>query len=550
MSTKNIQHDVPHSVLYAQQQLSKLNPNDFSSLPSMFEKVCNDNKSAVAYSCMGKDIDYGELNELSRSMAAYLVDVCNLKKGDRIAIQLPNILQYPVVAWGALRAGLVIVNTNPLYTAREMLHQFNDSGAKALVVLSDLLPKAQALLKDTSIKTVISTSFMDLLATKASNNQSKAQSSPGILVDFNDAIQQGSLLALPDVIMSMNDLALLQYTGGTTGVAKGAMLSHGNVFSAVRMTREFLKDVVIDREVIIAPMPLYHVYGFTMNVVSVLSVAGTSVLIPDPRDANSIIDAMKRHTPTGMAGVNTLFQSLMEHPKFDEIDFTQLRGAIGGGTALVKEIADEWQSRTNQDIYEGYGLTETAGVLSCNIEGKRRLGTVGMAFDFMQVRAVGEDGSIKGAGEEGELWVRGPHVMQGYWKRDEATSEVLDEDGWFRTGDVAIIEDDGYIRIVDRLKDMVLVSGFNVYPTEIESVVYTHPDVVECAVIGVKDAKTGEAVKLFVNSKNPSLSADELKEYCRKELTNYKVPKLIEFMKELPKSSVGKILRRELRGNN
>lgn len=527
---------------YGNQQLELVNEHGFTSLVQMFEKVVTDYSNRTAYSCMGKELTFSDINRCSQRVSEYLINDCHLKKGDRIAIQLPNILQYPIIAWGALRAGLVIVNTNPLYTEREMLHQFNDAGVKALFVLNELLPKAEGILYQTSIETVITTSAIDLLKPQKVP-ASKLKNLVGLLdVLSTDEKNNGSRVEL-----NMGDIALLQYTGGTTGVAKGAVLSHGNVFGALKITRDFFKEVEVDREVIVAPMPLYHIYGFTMNIVSVFLWGGMSVLIPNARDTDSIITAMKSYKATGLAGVNTLFQSLMEHHEFDDIDFSDLSGTIAGGTALIKEVGDEWKARTGQDIYEGYGLSETAAALTCNIEGRRKLGTVGQSFNNMEVKLIDAQGNRVENGQAGELCLRGPQVMQGYWNRPAATEDAIDNEGWFKTGDVAEIDSEGFIKIVDRLKDMVLVSGFNVYPTEIENVVYGLPAVIECAVVGVPDDKTGEAVKLYVNCGDAHLTVEELREFCKKELTAYKLPKFIEFLDELPKSPVGKILRRELR---
>jgi len=352
---------------------------------------------------------------------------------------------------------------------------------------------------------------------------------------------------LPPCDISLDDIALLQYTGGTTGEPKAAVLSHGNVMSAALMSRLSFGADLSEREIGIAPMPLYHIYGFVVNLISGYLNGGLSVLIPNPRDGDALIQAMKAQPFTSFAGVNTLFTSLMQHPDFDSVDFSHLKWTIAGGAATVPEIAEAWQRRTGSKIHEGYGLSETASSATVNTLEQRRLGTIGPPMIGTELKVVDGDGHELPAGSEGELLIRGPQVMQGYWQREEATAEVLDGDGWFRTGDIAIIEDDGYVRIVDRLKDMVLVSGFNVYPNEIENVVFTHPDVIECAAVGVPDPKTGEAVKLFVVSKNPDLTGEELRQFCRKGLAAYKVPKYVEFRDELPKSNVGKILRRELR---
>jgi long-chain acyl-CoA synthetase len=357
----------------------------------------------------------------------------------------------------------------------------------------------------------------------------------------------GCKLELPDVEMTLDDLALLQYTGGTTGAPKGAVLSHGNLLSAVLMSPLSFGADMTELEVGIAPMPLYHIYGFAVSLIAAYLNGSFTVLIPNPRDLDGLIEVMKQEPFTSFAGVNTLFASLLQHPEFDNIDFSHLRWTIGGGAATVPEIAEEWKRRTGANIHEGYGLSETASVATVNTLTSRELGTIGPPMLGSEFKVIDADGNELPAGEEGELLIRGPQVMQGYWQREEATAEVIDDEGWFRTGDIAIIQDNGHIRIVDRLKDMILVSGFNVYPNEIENIVYCHPDVVECAVVGVPEVKTGEAVKLFVTSNNPELSGDELRQFCRKELAAYKVPRYVEFLDELPKSTVGKILRRELR---
>jgi long-chain acyl-CoA synthetase len=441
-----------------------------------------------------------------------------------------------------LRVGLTIVNTNPMYTAREQLHQFNDSGAKALVVLSDLLPITEQVVPQTSIKTVITTHVLDMVQAQAA----PVSNLPN-LVTLPDALTLGAELVMPQLSMSMDDLAVLQYTGGTTGPSKGAMLSHGNVFAGMRMSKLSFVTDVDDDEILIAPMPLYHVFGFTMNVVGGFIAGNLSVLVPDPRDIDELIALLRKFRFTSMSSVNTLLQGLMMHPDFDKIDFSRVKAIIAGGTALVKEIADQWRERTGSEIYEGYGLSETAAVLTCNNPQSSRLGTVGVGMVAQEIKLIDAAGITVDHDERGEICVRGAQVMQGYWQRPEATAEAIDAEGWFRTGDVGVLGADGFVSIVDRIKDMVLVSGFNVYPNEVEDVVYSHPDIIECAVVGIKDHKTGEAVKLFAVSTNPNLCEDDIKNYCRQKLTAYKVPKVVEFSDDLPKSPVGKILRRELR---
>ena len=527
---------------YIQDSLRELERPETPSLLASFAWSCEEHADIEAFKCLGKPISYVEIEALTRDFAAYLLNECGLSKGDRIAIQLPNLVQYPIAAWGALRAGLVIVNTNPLYTKRELIYQFNDSGARALVALSDNLPLIEEVIPETEVEVVIATNVIDML-----KPQPLPKSQISNLVSFPDALAAGRNLELPEVDISLDDLALLQYTGGTTGAPKGAMLSHGNLLSAVLMSPLSFGADMTDPEIAISPMPLYHIYGFAVTLVSGSLNGSTAILIPNPRDIAGLIDTMKQEAFTSFAGVNTLFTALLHHPEFDNVDFGKLRWTIAGGAATVPEIAEEWKRRTGANIHEGYGLSETAAMATVNTLTSRELGTIGPPMVGSEFKVVDEDGNELPMGEEGELLIRGPQVMQGYWQRPEATAEVIDADGWFRSGDIALIQENGHIRIVDRLKDMVLVSGFNVYPNEIENVVFTHPEVVECAVVGVPDDKTGEAVKLFVVTNNADLDPDDLRRFCREQLTAYKVPRHVEFRDELPKSAVGKILRRELR---
>lgn len=529
---------------FAEQKLIELNAEDgFISLVDAFNRACEEFSDRPAFTCMGQTLSFTQMELLSRQFGCYLLDHCGLVAGDRVAVQLPNISQFPIAIWGILRAGLVIVNTNPMYTAHEQLHQFNDSGAKALVVLSDLLPVTEQVIPQTGIETVIATSATDLL-----QPQTLPESSLNNLVAFNDALALGTDKQLPDNLATMADVAVLQYTGGTTGPSKGAILSHGNVFSGLRMSKLSIRFAIEgEPDLLIAPMPLYHVFGFTMNAVGGFVGGSHSVLIPNARDIDAIVATMKQHQFTTMAGITTLLQGLMRHPQFDEIDFSKLRGIIAGGAALVKEVGDEWEARTGSRAFEGYGLSETTSVLACNGPDRSRIGTVGAPLLYQEVKLIDAEGASVANGERGEICTRGAHVMQGYWNRPDATAEAIDADGWFRTGDIGVMDEDGMVRIVDRLKDMVIVSGFNVYPNEIEDVAYGHSDIIECAVVGVADERTGEAVKLFVVSTDPDLSEQQVKDFCREQLTAYKVPKHVAFMDELPKSPVGKILRRELR---
>jgi long-chain acyl-CoA synthetase len=534
---------------FARQKLAELNTENYTSLINNFDFACKKYADKVAFSCIGQEITYADIDKHSRNFASYLLNEAGLEKGDRIAIQLPNLIQYPIVAWGILRANLTIVNTNPMYTERELIHQFNDSGAKVLVVMADLLPVVEKVLPQTGISQVVVTNVFDMIEAQPLPN-----SGLDCLTSLPDALAKGASGELPPSMTTMNSIAILQYTGGTTGVAKGAVLSQGNLFASAAQSAKASEEMLTPQEIaqgveeiVIAPMPMYHVYGFTLSVITVFLNGGLSVLIPDPRNIDSLIEAMKAYRFTGMAGVNTLFVGMMAHPDFDQVDYSNVKGVIAGGAALVKEIGEEWKARTGSDIFEGYGLSETAATLTVNRTNKRKLGTVGIPMACMEVQLRNTAGIEVGVDEEGEICVRGPQVMEGYWQRAEATAEVLDKEGWFRTGDIAILQHDGFIKIVDRLKDMILVSGFNVYPSEIEDVVYGHPDIFECAAVGVKDAKSGEAVKLYIASTNPDITIDDVKAYCRQRLTGYKIPKFIEFKPELPKSNVGKILRRELR---
>jgi long-chain acyl-CoA synthetase len=530
------------NVNFAQQQLAQLNVNHYTSLIDGFERSCKNYADQVAFSCVGQDLHYADLERHSRNFAAYLITTLGLEKGDRVAIQLPNCNQYPVVAWGIMRAGLILVNTNPLYTEREIKHQFNDSGAKAVVVLKQLLPMIEKVIDATQIEHVVVAEVLPFgLDQAALETQIKS------VQTLSAALVEGAQGDYEKLTLSMDDVVMLQYTGGTTGAAKGAILTQGNLFASSTQTQNAIPVDASVKEISIAPMPLYHIYGFTWNLVSCCLTGVQSVLIPNARDIDGLVQTMKAYPFTGFSGVNTLFVGLLQHPEFDDIDFTHLGGTISGGAALVSSIADEWERRTGTELFEGYALSETTSALSCNIPDHRQLGTVGKILPSTQVKVVSPEGETLGCNAEGELLVRGPQVTQGYWGQAETTNDTFDSEGWFKTGDVAVIDDEGYIRIVDRIKDMILVSGFNVYPNEVEDIVSSHPNIVECAVVGVADERTAEAVKVFAVKANEHISEQQLRDYCRLELTAYKVPKYVEFVAELPKSNVGKILRRELR---
>lgn len=525
---------------------SHLDLTQYSSLIDLIETSAQRFKDKTAYVCLGKSSSFADIERDSRYFAAYLQHKTPLEVGDRIAIQLPNITQFVIAAYGALRAGLVLVNTNPLYTERELIHQFNDSGAKALVVLSDLLPTLTNVIASTAIETVISTHALDLLAP-----QTQAASDFPIL-KFTDILTEGSQLSLIPVKSNLEDLAALQYTGGTTGLSKGAMLSHRNLIANAMQTKSRIgSQIVPGEEIFVAPLPIYHIYAFMINLVVYFERGGCSVLIPNPRDIASLINTLSEHPFTGFAGLNTLFVGLCHQPEFKALDFSHLKVTISGGTALTQAAANAWRSTTGCTISEGYGLSETSPVVSLNAPRLERLGTIGKPVLGTQIKILDFDDNEVAFGETGELAVKGPQVMSGYWQKPEETAKVITKEGYFKTGDIAQSVEDGMHKIVDRKKDMIIVSGFNVYPNEVEEVLAQHEAILECAVIGVENEHSGEAVKAAIVLNSPSQDIEATKAdilvHCRKQLTAYKVPKIIEFMAALPKSTVGKILRRELR---
>lgn len=528
---------------------------DQRTIIDVLEDIFRKYPNHKAFSCMGQTLTYGDLDRLSDQFASYLQNHTSLEPGDRIAIQLPNVLQYPVVVYGAIRAGMVVVNTNPLYTPREVKHQFNDSGAKALVVLSNIADVAAKVIEETQIEQVIVTNIADMHAPlKRTLLNFAVKHIKKMVPEFRfknhialrEALSLGSS-AHKRVVKDIHDVAVLQYTGGTTGVAKGAMLTHNNLVANMEQLLAHVgEDIQEGAECAIAPLPLYHIYAFTSNCMAMAMTGNHNVLIPNPRDIPAFINEVKKHKFTSLVGINTLFTALARHPEFRKIDLSSLRHTASGGMALTEDAANQWHELTGVMPAEGYGLTETSPVVSSNPSNAIQRGTVGTPVPGTEVKVIDENGVTLAGGEAGELCVKGPQVMKGYWQRPEATAEVLSEDGWLRTGDMAVIQDDGYIRIVDRKKDMIIVSGFNVFPNEIEDVICQHPQVVEAAAIGIEDEKSGEAVKLFV-VREGDLSEKTIIDYCRENLTAYKVPKIIEFREELPKSAVGKILRKDLR---
>lgn len=532
--------------------------NQYRSTLDVFEETVARFPTKPAFTCMGKTMTFSELNRKAESFAAFLQNELKLKKGDRIAIQMPNVLQYPVALFGALKAGLVIVNTNPLYTEREMKHQFNDAGCTTVVILANFAHNLQKVIHETKIQHVIVTELGDLLGFPKSlvvNSVVKyvkkmvPEFSLPDAISFNSALERGSQLTCTRVPMEMDEVAFLQYTGGTTGVSKGAMLTHRNVVSNMEQIRAWMLPKLKEgEEVVVCALPLYHIFAFTVNALAIAKYGGHNILIPNPRDIPAFVKELKKHPISVFTGVNTLYNALLNNAEFQKLDFSSYKLAVAGAMALQKAVAERWTKVTGCTIIEGYGLTETSPVASANpIDGTDRVGTIGLPLPSTLIKMIDEDGKDVAIGEVGEICIKGPQVMKGYWQRPDETANVMTPDGWFKSGDIGVMDADGYSRIVDRKKDMILVSGFNVYPNEVEDVVATHPGVLEVAAIGVPDEKSGEVVKIFVVKKDPTLTPDQLIEHCRKGLAGYKVPKSVEFRNELPKTNVGKILRRALR---
>ncbi|WP_299201124.1 AMP-binding protein [uncultured Amphritea sp.] len=532
-----------------------LNPKGYSTLTDVIQRIVSDYASKTAFTSFGNSMSYAELGQLSDAFAVYLQQETDLQPGDRIAIQLPNLNQYPVVLFGALKAGLIIVNTNPLYTPRELEYQFKDSGAKALVVYKGVAHNVDKIIANTSIKYVFTTQIADLhrplkrlLINSVVKYIKKMEPSFHLpqAIELRHALNQKAGQQPQSVPQTCSDVAVLQYTGGTTGVSKGAMLTHGNLIS------NFLQGVKLISaadehwaEMVVAPLPLYHIYAFTITM-AVLELGGNNLLIANPRDIPGFIKELQKHAVSAFIGLNTLFVAICNHKDSHLIDFSHLKVTLSGGMALTQAAANAWENLTRCQVLEAYGLTETSPAVAMNPPQNIRLGTIGPPVAETEVKIVGADGQALGVGEPGELCVKGPQVMLGYWQKERATQSCFTDDGYFITGDVAIIEADGYLRIVDRAKDMINVSGFNVYPNEVEDVVTLHPAVVECAAVGVPDLHSGEIVKLFVVAKD-AVTSEEIRLWCKERLTPYKVPKVVEFVDDLPKSNVGKVLRRLLR---
>ncbi|MFZ1643415.1 MAG: long-chain-fatty-acid--CoA ligase [Candidatus Contendobacter sp.] len=534
--------------------------SEFASLKDILEKSCQRFADLPAYSNMGVTLRYRDIDRLSRDFGAYLQQALGLGKGERVALMMPNVLQYPVALFGVLRAGLTVVNVNPLYTARELEHQLIDSGASAIVIVENFAHTLQQVLDKTPVKTVITTQLGDLFpflkrtlvnfVVKRVKKLVPAWRIPGA-VPFDQARREGAGRALADVPLNHDDIAFLQYTGGTTGLSKGAMLTHGNMVANLQQASAWLSSVSKPgEEAIITALPLYHIFSLTANCLTFMKAGGHNILITNPRDMPGFVKELSKVRFTAITGVNTLFNGLLHTPGFDRLDFGALKLSLSGGMALQRAVAENWRRVTGTPLIEGYGLTETSPAATFNpLTLPEYNGSIGLPLSSTELSIRDDEGRELAIGEAGEICIRGPQVMRGYWNQPDETTQVMTDDGYLRTGDIGYVDERGYTRIVDRKKDMILVSGFNVYPNEIEDVVALHPGVLEVAAVGVPDEKTGEAVKIVVVKKDPALTAEALIEHCRQHLTGYKVPRQVEFRTELPKTNVGKILRRLLRGS-
>ncbi len=544
--TKSYPPGVPLEIDYRQ----------YRSIGDLFDKSVAAYAARDAFTCMGKTISFSELEKLSRDFGAWLQSK-GLAKGARIALMMPNVLQYPVALYGALRAGYIVVNVNPLYTARELEHQLKDSGAEAIVILENFARTLEQVLPRVPVKHVVLAALGDLLGFKGhivnfvvrkvkkmvpAFNLPTAQR-------FNDVLAEGSGKALKPFEVGQDDIAFLQYTGGTTGVSKGAMLLHRNILANICQSEAWLKPSLGDEvAVIITALPLYHIFSLTVNCLLMLKIGGCNILITNPRDIPGFVKELAKHRYNIITGVNTLFNALMNNPDFAKLDFSHLRSTVGGGMAVQKAVAERWKQMTGKPLQEGYGLTETSPSATMNppyIESYN--GSIGLPLPSTEIAIRDEDKHDLPIGQVGEIAVRGPQVMKGYWNRPEETAQVLGRDGFLYTGDIGTMDENGFITIVDRKKDMILVSGFNVYPNEIEQVIAMHPGVLEVAAIGVPDEHSGEVPKVFIVKRDPALTEQDVLEHCKKELTGYKRPHYVEFRTELPKTNVGKILRRALR---
>jgi long-chain acyl-CoA synthetase len=532
----------------------------YASLVELLEESFAKFSARKAFICMDKSISYRDLDEMSQALAAYLQGK-GLQKGARVALMMPNVLQYPISTAAVLRAGYAVVNVNPLYTPRELEHQLKDSGAEAIIVLENFATTVQKVLANTAVKHVIVGSMGDLLGFKGVivnlvvrrvKKMVPPWSIPGA-VTFNDAIAAGRGMKLNKPKLAPDDVAFLQYTGGTTGVSKGATLLHRNILANVLQNDAWLQPALnkpphVDQLFIVCALPLYHIFALTACFLLAMRAGGVNLLIPNPRDMPGFIKELSKYQINSFPAVNTLYNGLLNTPGFDKVDFSKLKTSFGGGMATQRTVAEKWLEVTGCALSEGYGLSETSPTLTCNpADTDKFSGSIGIPVPSTYISIRDDNGNEVPLGQAGEICAKGPQVMAGYWNRPDETAQVMTADGYFRTGDIGVMDESGYTKIVDRKKDMILVSGFNVYPNEIEDVIASHPGVLECAVIGIPDSKSGEAVKAFVVRKDPNLTADDIIKFCHEQLTNYKVPKHIEFRTDLPKTNVGKILRRELR---
>src|SRR3954466_11514408 len=528
----------------------------FRSLVELFEKSIRSYAERPAFTCMGKTIRFSDLDAMSRNFGAWL-QARGVAKGARVAIMMPNCLQYPIAMFGTLRAGCVVVNVNPLYTARELEHQLNDSGAEAIVILENFAAVLEQVRARTPLKHVVITSLGEMLGLKGLvvnlvvrrvKKMVPAYDVPNA-ISFKRALTAGAAAKLVTPLLGHEDLAFLQYTGGTTGISKGAMLLHRNVIAALLQYKSWLGPAMAgERPVIITALPLYHIFSLTVNCLNMMVVGGENILITNPRDIPTFVKELAKHRYTMISGVNTLFNALLNHPDFAKLDFSHLKIAVGGGMAVQKAVADRWKQVTGSTLIEGYGLTETAPAATANpLDLAEYSGSIGVPMPSTDVEIRDDNDRALPLGEAGEICIRGPQVMAGYWQQPEESEKVLGRDGFLHTGDIGVMDAKGFIRIVDRKKDMIIVSGSKVFPNEIEQVVAMHPGVLECAVVGVPDPHSGEVPKVYVVKKDPQLTEQDVLEHCRRELTGYKRPKYVEFRSELPKTNVGKILRRALR---
>ncbi len=539
---------------------AEIDNTQYTSLVHMMEEAFSRYADRPAYECMGKRLSFAEVDALSRKLGAWLQSR-GLLPGDRVALMMPNLLAYPVAIAAVLRAGFTVVNVNPLYTARELKHQLNDSGAVAIIVLENFATTLEQVVADTAIRHAVIVKMGDLLGAKGHivnfvvRNIKKLVPAYTLAnaIGLKQVLAAGAKMALTPVVLTQNDIAFLQYTGGTTGVSKGATLTHRNILANVLQSEAWLQPVLqrephVEQLVTVCALPLYHIFALTACCMLGIRTGGMNLLIPNPRDIGGFVKELAKHRINMLPAVNTLYNGLLNHPDFAKLDFSGLKVSNGGGMAVQKAVADRWMAVTGCPIAEGYGLSETSPAATCNLaDTPEYTGSIGLPFPSTDIAILDDAGQPVPIGEAGEIAIRGPQVMLGYWNRPDETAKVMTPDGFFKSGDIGVMDARGFTRIIDRKKDMILVSGFNVYPNEVEGVVAAHPGVLECACVGVPDEATGEAVKLFVVRKDPALTAEQLMDFCRGELTAYKRPKFIEFRADLPKTNVGKILRRELR---